>query len=244
MSNNNTAWSKYIEALKKSAKDIEALDKGLELDSEPEEWIWVEGYKATDKNMVCRDKQFRMHVQHDMPEGAAIVACESGFHFCRDLKDVFNYYNVQDGNRFFRVRALVRKRDYELYGLVGDVSSSGGFSVGYRHIDKLASKSIIFLYELTPVEILKNNERMWEKVKDYTPEEMKEVVENSYAYVQERKDTEKLVAAGYSAAFSKYIASMSVATIETALAVATQPELSMDMKVLTILRAILREEYD
>ena len=46
-----------------------------------EEWIWVTGYKGTDKDMKCRDYQYELGKQHDMPEGTDITMCYSGFHF-------------------------------------------------------------------------------------------------------------------------------------------------------------------
>lgn len=66
-----------------------------------EEWIWVESYKGTDKDMKCRDYQYELGVQYDMPEGQTIKECESGFHLCLSLKDVYGYYDISDGHRFF-----------------------------------------------------------------------------------------------------------------------------------------------
>jgi len=57
------------------------------------------GYKATDKNMCCRD--FRYELGKTYKEDTAIL-CERGFHFCENPMDVLNYYNITDG-RFFEV---------------------------------------------------------------------------------------------------------------------------------------------
>lgn len=84
-------------------KESEDKSKGTE------EWVWVTGYKGTDKDMKCRDYQYEMNKQHDMPEGSEIDICRSGFHFCDKPEDVFRYYRAERGNRFFEVKALVRR---------------------------------------------------------------------------------------------------------------------------------------
>lgn len=225
--------AKEIVKLAMSEKDIENAKAFAE--PEPEEWIWVEGYKGTDKNMVCRDFKFEMNKQFDMPEGAEIKDCESGFHLCVELGDVFTYYRPEDGNRFFRVRALVRKKDYEECNM--HVDPYIGLGVYVRRRNKLASKSIVFLYELTADEILKDS-GYWHTVKDYTEQEKAEVLMYSFETVKRRKNSEKLVAAGYSQGFAEYIAYDldSDNTVDIACKVASQPGLSMDMKALMILR--------
>ena len=46
-----------------------------------DEWIWVEGYKGTDKNMCCRDYQYEIGKQFDMSDDEEIKECSSGFHY-------------------------------------------------------------------------------------------------------------------------------------------------------------------
>lgn len=128
---------------KKMIENVEKIEK-------TEEWIWVEGYKGTDKNMKCRDFQYELGKQFDMPEDEEIEACNSGFHLCRDLADVYSYYDIGNGNRFFKVKALVRKEDYDR---MERESSIYMFSLYSRHDSKLAAKSIEFISELTPDEI-------------------------------------------------------------------------------------------
>lgn len=232
-------WNKMVENLKRSTYfHMDPIKPSITIkavEEKPEEWIWVEGYKATDKDMKCRDYQYILNKKHDMPEDAEIKDCESGFHFCKDLKDVFSYYRVKDGNRFFKVSALVKKKDYEEYG----VRNGGMFAFSYR--DKLAAKSIVFLSELTADEILAADPDLCNKVKDFTDEEKAEVIQTSYDAFKRRKGKAKLIELGYSEAFADYVAKdFSYSAIDVAVAVASQPGLSMDMKVL----AILREHYD
>ena len=80
-------------------------------------------------------------------EGAPQI-CENGFHFSLTLDDVFDYVRLwETQNRFFKVKALVRKSDYERYGRL-DIS---GFCVG--RINKLVAKSIILQSEITSSEL-------------------------------------------------------------------------------------------
>lgn len=203
-----------------------------------EEWIWVEGYKGTNANMACRDFQFEMHKQFDMSEGADIVDCESGFHLCRDLKDVFGYYKIEDGNRFFRVRALVRKKDYENYGKEYQGTRSRYYPLsifGPELRDKLAAKSIQFLYELTPEEVFAPLCEERDEYKTWSADVKKLAMERGFYYVRNIEHIKTLVSLGYSDAFAQWLVK-NRKYYNTAVAVGSQEDLSMDMKVLMILK--------
>lgn len=116
-----------------------------------ENWVWVEGFKGTDKDMKCRDFQYELGKQYDMPEGENIVECQSGFHLCLKLSHVFKYYDFCNDNRFFKVMALVREEDLRNYY---PGRSTYGFTT--RGNPKLAAKSIIFTQELTLDELCLN----------------------------------------------------------------------------------------
>lgn len=63
--------------------------ENAKLKTPEEEWVWVTGYKGTDRDMKCKnDCQFEIGKKFDMPEGEDAVLCDSGFHFCPKLKDV------------------------------------------------------------------------------------------------------------------------------------------------------------
>ena len=80
------------------------------------EWVWVEGYKGTDKNMCCKDYQYILGATHSLPDEEEVELCKNGFHLCLNLNEVFNFYPIGEGNRFFKVQALVRKSDKKKYG--------------------------------------------------------------------------------------------------------------------------------
>ena len=57
-------------------------------------------YKAMDKNMQCRGKQYEVGKTYTEDEADC---CNAGMHACEMPFDVLHYYHVSDGTRFFRV---------------------------------------------------------------------------------------------------------------------------------------------
>jgi ankyrin repeat protein len=58
------------------------------------------GFKATNKDFKCKDIQFSLNKKY-IHQGK-ISLCNSGFHFCKKLTDVLEYYTLED--RFFIIR--------------------------------------------------------------------------------------------------------------------------------------------
>lgn len=149
---------------------ISEIDKEIaKLKEQKEEWIWVEGYKGTDENMKCRDFQFELNIEyvHD----GEVKECASGFHMCKQLHHVFNYYPWGNSMRYFKVKALVRKADDAKYGSrVDDNPYSYLMSSGGR-VDKLAAKKIILVEEITwsedVYETVKENHAMLESYDEF-----------------------------------------------------------------------------
>lgn len=208
-------------------------------DKPEEEWIWVKGFKGTDKNMQCMDNyQYELGKQFDLVSGDDVELCHNGFHFCKKLNNVFGHYNVENGNRFFEVEALVKKSDFESvnanthmpYGPYVYMPYSG------KRIseDKYAAKSIRFIRELTPDEVfdvfVDSDVRYW------TEERKKRAMETSIQTVRVEIRVDELVDAGYSRAFAQYIAG-DIDQYKTAMAVASLPDLSTDVKVMSIFMA-------
>ena len=181
---------------------------------EEEEWIWVKGFKGTDKNMQCKGNyQYELGRFFDMNSGDDVELCYSGFHFCKNLENVFRYYSIGDGNRFFEVEALVKKSDWDTYD------------------DKYAAKSIHFIRELTVDEVF---EAVTNKdVLEWTDDWKKCAMETSIQSVRMEIREFELCAAGYSPAFSKYIA-RDTGRYKRAIAMASLPDVSMDVKVMAI----------
>jgi len=62
----------------------------------------MKGYKATDRNMCCRGKQFTLGEWYEH-EGELIESA-SGFHFCEQPSGVWNYY-TEATTRVFEIEA-------------------------------------------------------------------------------------------------------------------------------------------
>lgn len=193
-----------------------------------EEWIWVEGYKGTDKNMCCKDFQYELNKQFDVDENEEVSLCINGFHLCLELDDVFGYYPIGESNRFFKVKALVRRSDKENYKQSYALCSPYSFYTGFGRNDKLVAKSIIFTSELTCDEIL---ESVWDPE---IPDKYKDVaLKIGLQEACEQFNIDTLVDDGYSLPFATHIEKN--CKFEIAHAIASQKDLSMDMKVLYIL---------
>lgn len=199
------------------------------------EWIWIEGYKGTNANMRCRDDfQYELGKRYDKSDDEEIVVCSNGFHLCLKLSDVFDYYGVCNGHRFFKVLALVRKSDVEKYNLKGPDEwnhkpSMGQFSRTFRLGDtKLAAKSIVLLEELTMGEIFKRIP----VAKDWSDTEKKMALAIGVSAVEDYRKSKELTELGYSEAFANHIVTAN--KFDIAKAVGSQTDLSMDMKVWVI----------
>ena len=57
----------------------------------PAGWSVVRGYKAFNKGLKCRDFQYEFG--KDFYYEGIIELCRSGFHFCKSLGEVYNYYS-------------------------------------------------------------------------------------------------------------------------------------------------------
>ena len=187
-----------------------------------EEWVWVKGFKGTEKDMSCKGYQYELGKQFDLDEDLEPSVCHNGFHFCKELSSVFGYYNIGNGNRFFEVEALVKKSDL-------DPNQRKNYS--YITGDKYAAKSIRFIRELTPDEVFDafgaSDARKWDEA------QKKRAMATNIQAVRTELRVDKLIEAGYSPAFAQYVA-QDYDRYETALAVASLPDVSMDVKVMAI----------
>lgn len=199
----------------------------VEIKKAPEEWIWITGYKGTDKDMCCKSYQYELSRQFNIDDNEHVAVCQNGFHLCRDLKNVFTYYDVSNGNRFFEVAALVRKRDVEMGGSL----NRDHFAYGTRRPeDKFVAKSIIFTRELNAEEVFASLDP--DACSDWTIEDKEEAMRTSIRKVRSKFNIRKLTALGYSEPFATYLANKGYFNV--AYAVGSQPGLSMDMKCLAI----------
>lgn len=189
-----------------------------------EEWIWVEGFKGMEKDMTCRDMQYEVGKTYTYD--GKVERCEAGYHFSTTIEGCLRYYSLNKGNRFFRVKALVKKEEFE--------QVSEYVRREYHYEDKLASKVIVIGEELTTSEIFS----MYEYGKKLEHEKYYELAREigvDDAYKVYLKD--KLIENNYSEPFAKMLVDTYRERVcEKAMALASLPDLSMDMKCWIILR--------
>ena len=63
----------------------------------------IKGYKVTDPNGKCRGFQYEVGKTYE--HRGPLEMCGSGFHFCADVANCFNYYSFDSTNRVFEVEA-------------------------------------------------------------------------------------------------------------------------------------------
>ena len=202
---------------------------------EKDEYIWVKGFKGTDKDMRCQDDyQYELGKQFDLDEDVEPMVCSKGFHFCKKLENVFRYYKIGDGNRFFEVEALVKKSDLDPkkkeYAKYANAAWNL-YPTSSHYDDKYAAKSIRFIRELTVDEVFETVTDS--DVREWAEEQKKRAMETSINTVRKDIRAFDLCAAGYSPAFAKYI-SVDAGRYATAMAMASLPDVSMDVKVMVI----------
>lgn len=162
--------------------------------NEDEKWIWVQGYKATDKTMKCRDYQFNMDKPHVITNNDEIRECHNGFHLCLNLEDCFRYYSpVLSTNRYFKVEALVREKDVKKYNDY----------IGFDR--KLVSKSIVFKSEISRDDVFKCYIDAGEAPKDIPEEYLRYGFDNGFEKAIKKIDKDMLLKDGYPEVFVDYL---------------------------------------
>ena len=147
---NKNSISDLGDSLKTANTEVKAILAEIPQEKKEKEWVWVEGYKGTDKDMRCRDVRYEIGKEYSLLKDEEPVLCDKGFHLCLKLNDVFTYYDICNNNRFFKVKALVEKEK------VKEQPSNNIFWNPFSRPDKLVAKSIIFTEELSIDEIFKD----------------------------------------------------------------------------------------
>ena len=151
---------KMLDELDEKERKKRELQKIIEL-QEQEEWVYVEGIKGMTEDMKGYDN-FQFEVGKTYIKDGLIEICKNGFHLSLNLEDVLHHYGLCKGNRFFKVRALVRKEDLDKYGTITEVDN---FFYGKQKIikNKLVSKEIEILEELSDEELFEEYKEMENK---------------------------------------------------------------------------------
>ena len=148
---------KALDELDEKERKRKELQRVIELQNQ-EEWVYVEGIKGMTEDMKGYDN-FQFEVGKTYIKDGLIEICKNGFHLSLNLEDVLHHYGICKGNRFFKVRALVRKKDLDEYGTITEVDN---FFYGKQKIikNKLVSKEIEILEELSDEELFEEYKKM------------------------------------------------------------------------------------
>ena len=148
---------KMLGELDEKERERKEFQRKIEL-QEQEEWVYVEGIKGMTKDMKGYGG-FQFEVGKTYIKDGLIETCKNGFHLSLNLEDVLYHYGLCKGNRFFKVRALVRKEDLDKYGTITEVDN---FFYGKQKIikNKLVSKEIEILEELSDEELFEEYKKM------------------------------------------------------------------------------------
>ena len=151
---------KMLEELDEKERERKELQRKIEL-QEQEEWVYVEGIKGMTKDMKGYG-DFQFEVGKTYIKDGLIETCKNGFHLSLNLEDVLYHYGLCKGNRFFKVRALVRKEDLDKYGTVTEIDN---YFYGKQKIikNKLVSKEIEILEEFSDEELFEEYKEMENK---------------------------------------------------------------------------------
>ena len=95
----------------------------------------IKGYKVFKPDWTCNPsgRPFQYEVGKTFEEDVNLSVCDRGFHFCKEAKDCFNYYQFDPNNKVAEVLAL------------GEVSEEG---------DKCCTNKIQIVREITWQEVL------------------------------------------------------------------------------------------
>lgn len=98
----------------------------------------TKGYKATLHDLTCRQHQFEIGKKYSVK--GPIVLCGNGFHFCKNLADVFGYYEFK----------LSDKKPIRIF----EVKPEGPQVTAFRE-NKHAARDITLVKEIPYKEIIK-----------------------------------------------------------------------------------------
>ena len=63
----------------------------------------MKGYKAFDKNLVCRDMQYEIGKEYIFDGDP--IPCKQGYHFCKSIADCYKFYNMSENTRICEISA-------------------------------------------------------------------------------------------------------------------------------------------
>ena len=118
---------------------------------------YVYGFKGFDQNLKCRGYQFEIGKTYTHDGGVDnIKICQKGFHYCKNLKDVFGFYPLQK-SEFFNSKPTNNRFCI--------VKAKHHLGINFNQTDKSVTDEITIVEEL-PIEVVREFKEYLEKIKD------------------------------------------------------------------------------
>ena len=89
----------------------------------------MRGYKGFNKDLKCRGMQYEVGKTNH--QDGEIITCKNGLHFCTNMTNVFNYYDIDEGSRYCEVEA---------FGEIDFSRDDKKFAAGYIRVIRELSK--------------------------------------------------------------------------------------------------------
>ena len=90
----------------------------------------VKGYKAFNKGLKCLDFQYELGKDFVMEEQP--ILCKKGFHFCKNLSDVYSYYAFDTENTVVCEIEAVEKATTAIKVVSSDLSIAVSFKIRFN----------------------------------------------------------------------------------------------------------------
>lgn len=139
--------------------------------------IWEEqiGYKGMNKDMTCRDFQYKLGETYTMRRDEVLM-CTKGFHFSKTLKGTFPFYRLGPEHRYFKVRGIVARK------VIG-MKDNGKliYENEHQHFfngDKEVACEIEILEEIYPEQMKDEISEQYPLIDNYQKEWTKEYINN------------------------------------------------------------------
>lgn len=121
---------------------------------------YVYGFKGFDQNLKCRGYQFEIGKTYTHDGGVDnIKICQKGFHYCKNLKDVFNFYTASKLTDIFTDKPTGKNNRFCI------VKAKHHLGINFNQSDKSVTDEITIVEEL-PIEVVREFKEYLEKIKD------------------------------------------------------------------------------
>ena len=97
----------------------------------------TKGYKALNKDMTTRYGNMTYELNKEYNLEGDVIPCKNGYHFCKRLIDICEYYDIKDG-RLFEIESCGEVIDLDNKSVTNNIKLVRGISMGEykKYIEK------------------------------------------------------------------------------------------------------------